>query len=103
MAAIKKAISIAMLEFVAKIMENENEHLKRHTICLINDLESLQSSYLTEHNLTSIALIVRFLKQARIISKQFNNLPLIKQVQMIHTILNKKEIHLHAMIKTTLE
>lgn len=69
----------------------------------MDDLEPLQSTYLKEHNLTSIAYILRSLKQARVMSKQFNNLSSTGQVQMIHTILDEEEIHLHAMIRTTLE
>ena len=35
--------------------------------------------------------------------KQFNNLPLAGQVQMMHAILDEEETRLHAMIIATLE
>ncbi len=92
-----------MPEFVAKATDNENKHLQYHAICLIDDQEPLQSLYLTEHNLTSIAPIVRSLEQTRAMGKQFNNLPPVGQVQIMLVILNEEEIRLHTMIRATLE
>lgn len=63
-AATNKAIAAAMPVFVAKAMDIKNEHLRRHAVNLMNDLEPLQSTYLRKHNLTSIALIVRSPDQA---------------------------------------
>lgn len=57
-AATNEAIPIVMLVFVAKKTDIENEHLRRHAINLMDNLQSLQSSYLKEHNLTSIAPIM---------------------------------------------
>ena len=74
-AAIDEVIATAMLAFVAKATDIENEYLRCHTINLMDDLEPLQSTYLREHNLTSIAPIVRSPEQARAIGEQFNNLP----------------------------
>ena len=88
-AATNKTIAAAIPAFIAKATDIENEHLRRHAINLMDDLELLQSTYLKKHNLTSIAPIVRFLEQARAIGEQFNNLPSAGQVQMMHTILNK--------------
>lgn len=102
-AATNKAINVVVSEFVAKVTNNENKHLRRHTVWLINNLELTQSLYLTEYNLTSIAPVVRFLEQTCTIGEQFNNLPSTGQVQMVHAILNEEEIHLYAMIRTILE
>ncbi len=92
-----------MPEFVAKATDNENKHLRRHAMWLMDNLELLQSSYLTEHNLTSIAPVVRSPEQACAMDEQFNNLPPAGQVQIMHTILNEEETRLHAMIRATLE
>ena len=40
-AATNEAIAAAILEFVVKAMDNENEHLRRHTVCLMDDLKLL--------------------------------------------------------------
>ncbi len=101
--ATDEAIAHTMPEFVAKATDNENEYLRRYTMCLMDDLEPLQSSYLTEHNLTSIASVVRSPEQACAMGKQFNNLLPTEQVQMIHAILNEEETRLYAMIRATLE
>ncbi len=101
--AIDEAFATAMPKFVAKATENKNEHLWRHAMCLMDDLELLQSSYLTEYNLTSIAPNVRSPEQARAIGEQFNNFPPAGQVQMMYAILNEEETCLHAMIRATLE
>ncbi len=98
-----EVIAVAIPEFVAKVIENENEHLWRHAMCLMDDLEPLQSSYLMEHNLTSIVPIVRSPEQACAIGEQFNNLLPARQVQMMHAILNEEKTRLHAMIRATLE
>ncbi len=37
-AATNEAINTAMPKFVAKVMDNENEHLRRHAVYLINNL-----------------------------------------------------------------
>ena len=63
-AAINETFAIAILEFVAKAIDNENKHLWRYVVCLMDDLEPLQSLYLRKHNLTLIALVVRSPEQA---------------------------------------
>lgn len=59
-AATNEAIAVAMSEFVAKATDNEKELLRRHAVNLIENLKPLQSLYLKEHNLTTIAPVVRF-------------------------------------------
>ncbi len=98
-----EAIATTMSEFVAKATENESEHLWGHAMCLMDDLEPLQSSYLMEYNLTSIAPVVRSPEQARTMSEQFNNLSPAGQVQVMYAILNEEETRLHAMIRAMLE
>lgn len=102
-AAINKAIASEMPVFVPKAIDIENKHLRRHVVNLMDDLEPLKSTYLKEHNLISIALIMRFSEQVCAIGEQFNNLLLAGQVQMMHAILDKKETHLYTMIRATLE
>ena len=102
-AATDEAIAAAMPEFMTKATDNEKELLRRHAVNLMDDLEPLQSSYLREHNLTSIAPVVRSPEQARAMGEQFNNLPPAGQVQMMHAILDEEETRLHAMIRATLE
>ena len=58
----------------------------------MDDLELLQSTYVREHNLTSIAPIVRLPEQACAIGEQFNNLPPTGQVQIMHAILDEEKI-----------
>ncbi len=99
MAATNKVITTTMSELVAKATDNENEHLQRHVVCLMDNLKPLQFLYLTKYNLTSIVPIMRSPKQARAIGEQFNNLPPTEQVQMMYAILNKEETRLHAMIR----
>lgn len=41
MAALNKTINTVMSEFVAKIIDDENKHLQRHAVSLINDLKPL--------------------------------------------------------------
>lgn len=101
--ATDETIAAAMPAFVAKATDTENEHLRRHAVNLMDDLEPLQSTYLREHNLTSIAPVVRSPEQARAMGEQFNNLPPAGQVQMMHAILDEEETCLHAMIRATLE
>ncbi len=60
MAATNKVIATTRLEFIVKATNNKNKHLRRYAVYLIDNLELLQSSYLTEHNLTLIASVVRF-------------------------------------------
>lgn len=36
-----EAIATAMLEFVAKAMDNKNKHLQHHAVCLMDKLEPL--------------------------------------------------------------
>ena len=103
MAATDEAIAAAMSAFVAKATDIENEHLRRHAVNLMDNLEPLQSTYLREHNLTSIAPIVRSLEQTCAMGEKFNNLPPAGQVQMMHAILDKEKIRLHAMIRATLK
>lgn len=86
-----KAITAVMLKYMAKAINNKNKHLRRHAVNLIDNLELLQSFYFREYNLMSIAPVVRFLDQACTISKQFNNLLLAEQVQMMYAILNKEK------------
>ena len=102
-AATNEAITTAMPEFVVKATDNKNEQLQGHIIYLIDDLESLQSSYLREYNLISIAPVVRFPEQARAMGEQFNNLLSARQVQIMYAILDKEKTCLHAMIRATLE
>lgn len=102
-AATNKIIVTAIPKYMAKAMNNEKEFLWHHAINLIANLESLQSLYLREHNLISIAPVVRFSEQVCAIDEQFNNLPFAGQVQMIYAILDKKQTHLHAIIRATLE
>lgn len=102
-AATDEAIAATMEAFVEKATDNENEHLRRHAVNLMDDLEPLQSSYLREHNLTSIAPVVRSPEEARAMGEQFINLPLAGQVQMMHAILDEEETRLHATIRATLE
>ncbi len=102
-AATDEAIATTLPEFVVKVTDNEIEHLCRHAVYLMDNLESLQFSYLTEHNPTLIVPIVRSPEQARAMGKQFNNLPLTKQVQIIYAILNEEKIPLPAMIRATLK
>lgn len=102
-AVTNEAITATMLEFIAKAMDHENEYLQYYTIYLIDNLESLQSLYLTKYNLISITPDIRSPEQARIMSKQFNNLPSARQVQMIYAILNEEEIRLHTMIRAMLK
>lgn len=64
-----EAIAAIILEFVAKVIDNENEYLQHHAICLIDNLESLQFLYLIKHNVTSIAPIIKSLEQACTISE----------------------------------
>lgn len=59
MTATDEAIATTMPAFVAKATDIENEHLRRYAVNLMDDLEPLQSTYLKEHNLTSITPIVR--------------------------------------------
>lgn len=73
-AVTNKAIATVILELVVKVTKNENKHLQHHAICLIDDLELLQFLYLMEYNMTSIAPVIRSLKQTHTISEQFNNL-----------------------------
>lgn len=63
-AATDEAIAAAMPVFVAKATNIENEHLQRHVVNLMDNLEPLQSRYLREYNLTSVAPIVRSPEQA---------------------------------------
>ncbi len=67
--ATNEAIAIAMPEFLAKVTDNENKHLRHHAICLIDNLELLQSLYLIENNLMSIASVMKSLEQARAIGE----------------------------------
>ena len=60
--ATDKVIAAAMSVFVAKVTDIKNEHLRRYTVNLMDDLKLLQSTYFRKHNLTSIASIVRSLK-----------------------------------------
>ncbi len=62
--ATNEAITATMPEFVAKATDNKNKHLRHHALCLIDNLKLLQSLYLMEHNLMSIAPVVRFPEQA---------------------------------------
>lgn len=39
--ATNEPITTIMLEFVAKAMDNENKHLWRYAVCLMDDLEPL--------------------------------------------------------------
>ncbi len=64
MVAVDEIISTIMPEFVTETMDNENEHLQHYAVYLMDDLKALQSFYLMEHNLTSIAPIMRSPKQA---------------------------------------
>lgn len=59
MTATDEAIATTMPVFVAKATDIENEYLRRYAVNLMDDLEPLQSTYLKEHNLTSITTIVR--------------------------------------------
>lgn len=92
---INKAIATTMSEFVVKATDNKNKHLWYYVVCLIEDLELLQSLYLTEYNLMSIALIVRSSEQVCLMSKQFDNLLLARYIPMIYIILNKEKTCLH--------
>ena len=67
--ATDKAIAIFMPMFVIKVTEIENKHLQRHAVNLIDNLKPLLSTYLKEHNLTSIAPIVKSLEQVHIINE----------------------------------
>lgn len=42
-----EVIAITISEFVVKAIDNENKHLRRYIICLMDNLEPLQFSYLT--------------------------------------------------------
>lgn len=66
---IDKTITVTMSEFMSKATDHENKYLQYYIVYLIDDLELLQSSYLTEYNLKLIAPIVRSSKQARTIDK----------------------------------
>lgn len=92
-----------MLEFVAKVTDNEEELLWRHPINLMDDLELLQPSYLRDYNPTSIAAVVKSPKQVCAMDEQLNNFALTGPAQMMHIILDEEEIYLHFMIKATLE
>ena len=59
-----EVIAAVMPKFVVKITDNKNQHLRHHTVYLIDNLEPLQFLYLKKYNLTSIASIVRFPEQA---------------------------------------
>lgn len=102
-AATDEAIAAAMPKFVIKITDNENKYLRCYTVCLIDNLELLQSSYLKEYNLTSIAPIVKFPEQTCIIGELFNNFLPAGQVQIMYVILDKEKTRLYAMIKAILE
>lgn len=102
-AATDEAIAAGMPAYVAEATDIENKHLRRHIVNLMEDLEPLQSTYLRENNLTSIASIMRSPKQVCAMCEQFNNLPSTGQVQMMHAILNEGKTHLHAMIRAILE
>lgn len=59
-----ETIATTISAFMAKVTNIENKHLRRHIVNLIDKLKPLQSTYLKEHNLTSIASIVRSPEQA---------------------------------------
>lgn len=101
--ATDKVIIAAMPKFIVKVTDNENKHLWRYAVNLIDNLELLQSLYLKEHNLTSIAPVLKSLKQARAISTQFNNLLFTSPVQMMYAILDEKKIYLYTMIRAKLK
>lgn len=67
-AAVNKAISTTLLDFVDKVVETKNKHLQSYAMNLINKFEPLQPLYLMEYNPMSIALIIKSLSQSRIIS-----------------------------------
>lgn len=102
-AATNKEIAAVMLAFLAKATDIKNKHLQRHDINLMDNLQPLQSTYLREHNLTLIALIVRFLEQSCAMGEQFNNFSPARQVEIMYVIPAEEETRLHAMIKATLE
>lgn len=53
--------------------------------------------------MTSITSIVKYLKHAHTISKQFKNLTLVAQIEVIYGIRNVEKIRLYTMIKATFE
>lgn len=103
MTIINEAIAIVFPDFMAKLVETEDKHLRKHVVNLIDNLKQFQHTYLMEHNLMPIALIVRSPSQGYTISEQFNNFLPVRQVQMMFAILNEKEIYLHTIIRAMLK
>lgn len=67
---------------------------------LAKDLDPLGKTYLKEHKLTSNVSVVQSCKFAYCISNHYGNLLSIDQFEMMNTILNEEETHLHILIKS---
>lgn len=96
-------MAAAMPALLQSAQEKESAHLRRHANALADDLEPLDTNFLGQHDLTSIATVIRSIEEARPLGEQFLNETPIGQAHMVFGILEEEETRLHAMIRAAYE